>query len=133
MLNRVLILSDWFYPGYKAGGPIKSVTNLSAALQKQFNVFVYTSNADLNETEPYTNIESDNWLKSFNDSEVKVYYSSKQNLTSKNLKKIIQQVNPTCIYLNHMWSFRFVLQPLFITWWCFKNTKNNLYRRDVMA
>ena len=123
MHNSILILSDWFYPGFKAGGPIKSVTNLSIAIQKQFNVFVYTSDTDLNETEPYKNIESDTWLKVFNDSEVKVYYSSKKNQNSKTLKRVIQEVNPTCIYLNHMWSYRFVLQPLFITWWSFKNIK----------
>ena len=130
--KSLLIFSDWFYPGYKAGGPIKSVTNLSAALQKQYNVFVFTSNTDLNVTEPYENIESDSWVKPFKDSEVEVYYSSKKNQNFQNLKKIIKEVNPTCIYLNHMWSYRFVLQPLFTTWWSYKNIKIVLCPRGAL-
>ena len=91
-----------------------------------------TSNSDLNEIESYKNIQSDTWLKPFNDSEVQVYYSSKQNLTISNLKRVINKVNPSCIYLNHMWSYKFVLQPLFITWWSFKNIKIVLCPRGAL-
>jgi hypothetical protein len=61
--SKLLIFSDWFYPGYKAGGPIKSVTNLSIALQKEIDVFVFTADTDLNETKPYPNIQANTWIK----------------------------------------------------------------------
>ena len=121
--NKILIFSDWFYPGYKAGGPIKSVTNISIALQQEMDVFVFTADTDLNETNSYSSILSNEWLQPISNSNVQVYYCSKNNLTRTKIQKIIREVNPTVIYLNHLWSFWFVLQPLFICWLSFKKIK----------
>ena len=129
---KLLIFSDWFYPGYKAGGPIKSVTNLSIALQNNFDVFVFTANTDLNEINPYPNIQSNTWIKPIEGTNVKVYYCSKNKLSSASIKAIVKEVNPTSIYLNHLWSFRFVLQPLFICWLFFKQIKIVLCPRGAL-
>jgi len=120
---KLLLFSDWFYPGYKAGGPIKSVTNLSIALQQEVDVFVFTADTDLNETQSYKDIQANKWIKPITNSNVQVYYCSKNNLSKGTIKAIIKEVNPTSIYLNHIWSFWFVLQPLFITWFSFKKIK----------
>jgi glycosyltransferase involved in cell wall biosynthesis len=130
--TKLLLFSDWFYPGYKAGGPIKSITNLSIALEKNFDVFVFTADADLNESEPYSNIKSDTWLKPISESNLQVYYCSKGNLNSKKIYSIIKEVAPESIYLNHMWSFWFVLQPLFICWLKFKKIKIVLCPRGAL-
>ena len=121
--QKLLLFSDWFYPGYKAGGPIKSVTNLSIALQKEIDVFVFTADTDLNETQSYSNIQSNIWTKPIAGSDVQVYYCSKANLNKRTIVKIIDEINPASIYLNHIWSFWFVLQPLFICWLRFKEIK----------
>ncbi len=120
---KLLLFSDWFYPGYKAGGPIKSVTNLSIALQSNIDVFVFTGDTDLNETKPYQNIQPNTWIKPIEGSNVQVYYCSKDNLNRAKINGVIKEVNPESIYLNHIWSFWFVLQPLFISWWNFKQIK----------
>ncbi len=120
---RLLLFSDWFYPGYKAGGPIKSVTNLSIALQQEIDVFVFTANTDLNDATPYPNVQANTWVKPIAGSNVQVYYCSKNNLSKATIKAIIKDVNPASVYLNHIWSFWFVLQPLFITWYNFKKIK----------
>lgn len=43
MNKNVLILSDWFYPAYKAGGPITSLTNLVKCIEDKVNVTILTS------------------------------------------------------------------------------------------
>jgi glycosyltransferase involved in cell wall biosynthesis len=129
---KLLLFSDWFYPGYKAGGPIKSVTNLSIALQQDFDVYLFTADTDLNETTPYPNIKSNTWVKPIQGSNVQVFYCSKDYLNRTTIKAIIKEVNPTSIYLNHLWSYWFVLQPLFICWLQFKKIKIVLCPRGAL-
>jgi glycosyltransferase involved in cell wall biosynthesis len=130
--KKILLFSDWFYPGYKAGGPIKSVTNLSIALQQEIDVFVFTADTDLNETIPYSNVKSDKWIKPIKNCDVQVFYCSKDNLKRTTIKAIIKEINPTSVYLNHLWSFWFVLQPLFICWLNFKKIKIVLCPRGAL-
>lgn len=129
---KLLLFSDWFYPGYKAGGPIKSVTNLSIALQQQLDVYVFTADTDLNESKPYQSIESNKWITPIKNSNVKVYYCSNENLNKQRIVEIINEVNPTHIYLNHLWSYWFVLQPLFIVCRKFKQIKIVLCPRGAL-
>ncbi len=112
--KKILIFSDWFYPGYKAGGPIKSLFNLSIALQYQYDVYVFTSDSDITENKSYSKIDTNSWIKPFVNSEIKVFYCSKSNLNSKSINNILNEVNPEFVYLNHMWSYWFVLKPLVI-------------------
>ena len=130
--KKILIFSDWFYPGYRAGGPIKSVTNLSLALQKQYDVYVFTADTDINEKDPYRNVEANTWVKPFVNSDVKVYYCSKSNLSTECINNILGEVLPAYVYLNHMWSFWFVLQPLFICWLRFKQINIVLCPRGAL-
>lgn len=129
---KLLLFSDWFYPGFKAGGPIKSVTNLSIALQHKMEVFVFTSNIDLNDPTPYPNIQPNTWIKPIKDSNVQVYYCSKNNLNRATIKAVIKEINPSSIYLNHLWSFWYVLQPLFICWLQFKKIQIVLCPRGAL-
>lgn len=130
--KKLLIFSDWYYPGFKAGGPIKSVTNLSQALSKSYEVYVFTSATDLNEKFAYTNVELNTWVKPFTNSSVQVFYCSFNNLNTKCINYTIGQVSPDYVYLNHMWSFWFVLQPLFICFFKFKKIKIVLCPRGAL-
>jgi len=130
--KKILIFSDWFYPGYKAGGPIKSVTNLSLALQKKYDVYVFTSDTDINENIPYSSVISNTWSKPYINSNVQVYYCSKTNLNTNCIYKIICEVAPDSVYLNHMWSFWFVIQPLFVCYLRFRQIKIVLCPRGAL-
>ncbi len=132
MKQKILFFTDWYFPGYKAGGPIKSVTNLSIALSNQFDIFVFTSDTDLNETIAYKNIESDKWVSPIENCSIKVYYCSNKNLTKSIINNIIIDINPSSVYLNHLWSIRFVLQPLFLCLKKFKNIKVILCPRGAL-
>ena len=59
--RKLLLLTDWFYPGYKAGGPIQSCYNLTLLLRNRFDIYVVCSDRDLNETRPYPGIRSGEW------------------------------------------------------------------------
>ena len=87
-LKKLLIITDWFAPGYKAGGPIQSCVNLCAALNTDYDIYVLTMDTDHGETEPYPGIEAGKWI--YNAAlNVQVYYIKKKKLA---LKKISEQV-----------------------------------------
>lgn len=111
--KKILVFIDWFYPGYKAGGPIQSCVNFAYAMQNDYDVFVFTSDTDHGESVPYSNVEKDKWV-GFQDTKVKIWYSGKENLKFSKIRQIIKEVNPDFLYLNSMYSPKFVLFPLWL-------------------
>ena len=115
-----MVFIDWFDPGYKAGGPIRSAVNLAKHLQYQYDVYVFTSDRDLGSLVPY-DVKTDAWVPY--DEQVKVLYCSPGNLRWKYIRGIIQDTNPDFIYLNSLFSKYFTIYPLLINRSC--GWKNN--------
>jgi glycosyltransferase involved in cell wall biosynthesis len=113
--KKILLLVDWFKPGYKAGGPIQSSFNFAYAFKDIFDIFVLTTNTDHGETQPYAGIESNKWIDNKWEG-IHIYYADKASLTTKQLYKVINSVDADYVYLNHMFSPRFVLYPLWLKW-----------------
>jgi glycosyltransferase involved in cell wall biosynthesis len=55
---NILLITDYFLPGYNGGGPIKSVANLSTSLNLSCNVLILTGDRDLGDTKKYENIKT---------------------------------------------------------------------------
>lgn len=109
-MKRILIFIDWFYPAYKAGGPVQSVLNLVNNLSGQYSIFVFTSDRDLGDRQSFPDIEVDCWNSWGNG--VSVYYYSKQRLGIRTIHELLINIKPDTIYLNSMFSVRFALLPL---------------------
>jgi glycosyltransferase involved in cell wall biosynthesis len=110
--KKVLMMADWFSPGFKAGGPIQSCVNFSQHLKDDLDIYVLTTDRDLNDTLPYNGIIQDQWTD-FN-SRVKVFYASPSWLSFTNIKKLISQLRPDVLYLNSMYSRFFSIYPLLL-------------------
>lgn len=114
--RRLLILYDWFYPGFRAGGPIQSLTNLAVALIPEFEIYVITGAFDLNSAHPYEGVVINSWnnisLPS-SDRFIKVFYTARKFLTKEVLHELISEVTPDIVYLNGIFSYRYFLLPLY--------------------
>lgn len=106
---KILVFTDWFYPGSQAGGPIQSLISLMKFSSDQF--YVVTRDTDLNSTTPYPGIRSNTWQESFQEN-IQVYYLNEKSLTENFIFKIYKELEPDRIYLNSMWSPKFTLTPL---------------------
>lgn len=106
---KILVFTDWFYPGSQAGGPIQSLISLMKFSSDKF--YVVTRNTDLNSTAPYPGIRSNVWQESFQKN-IEVYYLNENSLTENFIFKIYKELEPDRIYLNSMWSPKFTLTPL---------------------
>lgn len=113
--RKLLIFYDYFYPGYKAGGPIQSLTNLAAALGNLYDIAVITTAYDLNTQLPYPGIEINNWNKvklPGSAKAIKIFYSDYKSLNKKSLSNLIKETHPDIIYLNGIFSYQLFLLPL---------------------
>ena len=106
----ILIFIDWYLPGYKAGGPIRSICSLVEKLKKDFNFFIVTTNTDFGNQTPYPSIESDKWIRM--DDDVSIYYFSNEKINRNKLLQVIKSISFDIIYLNSFFSFYFSLVPL---------------------
>lgn len=123
-MSRLLIITDWFAPGFRAGGPIRSCINLANALRHHMEVYVLTTDTDFGTLDPYPNIASDQWIEWENG--INVYYTSRRKLRPLKLAKVIRSVEADTWYLNSMFSPFFTLMPIVMGW----TTNNN---RIVLA
>lgn len=107
--KTILILTDWYVPGYKAGGPIQSVFNLANLLSRHMKVKVLCGNMDLNSEIPYPEIQPDTWI-SFGENH-EVFYLDLNKPTLKIIKQIIKENKNNILYINGLYSFKFSLFP----------------------
>jgi len=112
--NKILVFADWYEPGFKAGGPIRSCVNFVRYMRDSHSLYVFTTDRDLGSTEPYKNVVRDEWVVSGHP-DVHIYYCSPGNLTWSNIKRQLKEVSPDFIYLNSMFSTPFTIMPLLIT------------------
>jgi glycosyltransferase involved in cell wall biosynthesis len=110
--KKIFICIDWFEPAYKAGGPIRSVANLVKSLDAYYQIFILTSNKDLNDTASMAGIETNNWTSYANNA--RVYYANHAHQSWKIICQLLQEVQPHYIYCNSMFSTYYTLYPLLI-------------------
>jgi hypothetical protein len=59
--KTILIFTDWYIPGSKAGGPIQSVYNLALMLSEHSIVKIVCRDRDLDSTNAYASIKQNEW------------------------------------------------------------------------
>lgn len=109
-MKKLLIFVDWYLPGFKAGGQIRSCANLAMALKDEMEVYIVTTDRDLGDEEAYTTVKIDQW--NILENNLQVLYLSPGKKGFKAMQSIIRTINPDCIYLNSMFSFNFTLLPI---------------------
>ena len=119
-MKKLLILTEWFYPAYKAGGPITSLLNLAKTISDKVNVTVITSAYDLGDKKILDNIITDVWHKQ-NGIRIK-YFTNPKDAADE-----IEKRDYDFIYLNSMFSPAFTIKPLL------KAKKNNLLGKIILA
>jgi glycosyltransferase involved in cell wall biosynthesis len=106
--KKILVFSDWFLPGYKAGGPIRSLANLVHSLE--FDFWIVTRITDHHSTKPYEGIEKGSWTK--HRTNVQVCYLDQKDLTVPFIQRILREHSFDYIYFNSLFSPTFTLLPL---------------------
>ncbi|WP_180061049.1 glycosyltransferase family 4 protein [Acinetobacter sp. YH12124] len=110
MLPTVLILTPYFLPGFKGGGPVKSIASIISSLSEHYQFKILCYNFDLGGA-VYENIKENKWIEYSEN--VQVFYSSKQKYF-RNINSILKTENYDICYLNSFFSYYFSIYPLFL-------------------
>lgn len=109
-MARVLVTIGSYLPGYKAGGPIRSVANLIDALGDDFEFRVVTSDRDLGEDKPYKNIVAGLWQPV---GKASVLYLSSADMSLVNWCRLLNSNSYDLLYLNSFF-YRLTVRTLLL-------------------
>ncbi|MBK8339526.1 MAG: glycosyltransferase [Flavobacteriales bacterium] len=107
---KVLVFIDWYLPGYKAGGPVRSVANLVDHLRDRIDFHIVTTDTDYTERTPYAGVTPDRWTVLQGGE--KVWYASRACISTKVWRELLAQERWHTVYINGMYSRWFSIEPL---------------------
>lgn len=109
-LPVVLVLAPYYLPGFKGGGPIRSIANMVQQLGLEYDFRIITTDRDLGDSTPYAGIDSNRWIQS---DRAWVYYISPDSLRKLRLVSVVNSVNFDFLYVNSFFNLYFSIVPVF--------------------
>ncbi len=104
MKPRVLAIVEHYLPGYKAGGPVRTVSNMVEGLREHVQFWVVSSDRDYGDAAPYHHVRSNAWNECGN---AQVFYASPRQLRSWDpvwMVDLVHTIRPDFIYLNSFFA-----------------------------
>lgn len=105
----ILSFNKYYLPGYRAGGPIRTIANMVDRLGDEFDFRVVTSDRDVADREPYPGLTGAPWQVVGN---AHVHYLSARQATAEYLAALINRARPSLIYLNSFFDPLFTQKVL---------------------
>lgn len=93
----ILIVIEHYSPGYKYGGPIRSIVGLIDRLGDEFSFHVITSDRDFKEKNPYPRLEAGAWR---NVGKAAVLYLIPREMRLRRWRRLLNRLEYKVIYLN---------------------------------
>ena len=106
---RVLTLLDYYVPGFKAGGALRSVSNLVDHLQSDVQFLIVTRDRDAGDSKAYPSIRANEW-QSVNGA--RVFYAAVGPFLPFRLAGLLRRTQYDALYLNSLLSPQFTLLVL---------------------
>jgi glycosyltransferase involved in cell wall biosynthesis len=96
---RVLVVADYYLPGFRAGGPVRAITNTIGRLAPDVDFFVVTRDHDADGT-PYRDVQPGRWTVAGVSG--RVFYAPR--LTPRVLQRCVAESGCDVIWLNSFFS-----------------------------
>ncbi|WP_300333565.1 glycosyltransferase [Accumulibacter sp.] len=107
--KNVLVFASSYLPGFKGGGPVRSISNLVEALGDDLEFRILTADRDLGETTAYPDRQAGVWHTV---GKAKVQYLSPEQLRLQNMFRLLRETDCDTVYLNSFFDPRFSVVPL---------------------
>ena len=106
---KVLVLCTYYLPAFKAGGPIRTISNMVESMAEMAEFYILANDRDLGDPKPFDNIICHKWtfIK-----KAKVYYLEPGRLSFRRIKSVINSQSFDVIYLNSFFSPKYALTSL---------------------
>ena len=88
--RKILIIMGRYLPGYRDGGPVRSIKNLTDYLGEEYEFCILTCDRDQGDTEPYSSIEVNSWNHV---GRAKVYYVRPKGFKKRLIERLSVDVD----------------------------------------
>ena len=98
---KIFITNDAYLPGFRFGGPVRSLANLVDWLGERYEIFIFTKDRDLGDAQGYPDLPANQWVTC---GTVKVFYASPSQHTVARARAELASIQPDVVYLNGLWE-----------------------------
>ena len=105
---KVLCIVDYYLPGFKGGGPLRTIENMRPLLAGRVELAVFTRDRDLGVDTPYDGLSTDCWIQ--NDAGP-IFYASPNMFGLQGLKHALRGRAFDLLYLNSFFGARSSIWP----------------------
>lgn len=109
---KVLVFIDWYAPGFRAGGPVRSLVNMVDHLRDRIDFHIVTGDTDYTCDAPYPEVPADRWTVLPGGE--KVWYASAKGINRSAWRRLLREQAWSAVYINGVYSYWFSIMPLFI-------------------
>lgn len=110
---KILTFVAYYLPGYKSGGPVRTIANMVNQLGHEFDFRIITADRDSFETTPYPDIQVNAWNTV---GTAQVYYAAPSSLTLARVTELLRNTPYDVLYLNSFFNPKFTGLPLLARW-----------------
>lgn len=105
--KTILTFIGYYLPGYKSGGPVRTISNMLNLLGDYYNFKIITRDRDALENKPYRNVNVNEWNEGPN---CNIFYSNLKG----SLRKVINETEFDTYYLNSFFDFHFSIKVILL-------------------
>jgi glycosyltransferase involved in cell wall biosynthesis len=109
--KRILCFASYFLPGFRAGGPIRSLQRIINGLSGDFEFRVVTRDRDFAAREPYPGLAYDRWSETAG---ITVWYLRPPHWVPTVLRRAIADFHPDLLYFQSFLDPSLVAMPLML-------------------
>lgn len=110
----ILVFTRNYLPGFRAGGPVRSIANLTSQLHREFEFLVITRDRDVGDSTPYPTARRREWVRCGN---TQIMYVDTTRQPAADITHIVETTPHDAIYLNSFFDVRFTRPVLFDRRW----------------
>ncbi len=110
--GTILTFVHHYLPGYKSGGPIQTISNITEALGDEFTFRIVCADRDSLDTSPYPDISVNSWCKV---GKAMVHYTPPCNHSIRYWLHLLRVTPHDVVYLNSFFDQKFSLLPMLAT------------------
>ena len=107
----VLILVEYYTPAYKAGGPIRTISNMVDRIGEDVSFKIITKDRDFEDTRSFANAVVNKWHTVGN---AQVLYLSPDRMTISSLRGVLNATEHDVLYINSFFNILLSICPMLL-------------------
>lgn len=107
----ILIFTRHYLPGYRAGGPIRTLASLVERLGDEFDFRIVCKDRDYQDHQPFDGVDLDAWNQV---GKARVFYAGWRSRGLAGLRRLLRDTPHDVLYLNSYFHPNFTIGPLLL-------------------